>query len=312
MAGDGANMKGRILAILRESEGSVSRETIGTGLGVPAAIEKEIQELRSLGYDIGISPQGYLLGEPLDALFPWEFPRREDRIHYHEEVASTMDIARDLARDGCPDFTVVIAGRQVKGRGRLKRTWLSSEGGLYFNTVLRPQFPPAQSYKVNFLASLVLSQVLHRDYGIDARVKWPNDVLVEGEKISGMLAEMETEAGGISYINLGIGINVNNDPAPVELRATSVKSLLGREVSRRDLLAGFLDVFQRRMGDIATDDVIAEWKRHTMTLNQKVRIVTTQAVSEGVAIDVTETGALLLKQPDGTVKTVVYGDCFLV
>lgn len=306
-------MKGRILSILRQSEAMVALERLSTDLEIPVvSLEKEIQQLRELGYEIDSAPGGYRLGRSPDIPFPWEFPGRESHIHYFDEVSSTMDIARDLARQDCPHLTVVIAGRQAKGRGRLKRTWLSAEGGLFFNMVLRPPIPPSLSYKVNFIASLVLSRTLQNLYGINARVKWPNDVLVDGKKISGILAEMEADADRVSYINIGIGINVNNDPTSVELKATSVRKVLNRTVSRRDLLSEFLDAFEKRLDRIVSDDVISEWKQETITLNQKVQIVTTQGVSEGIAIDVTDTGALLLQQADGTIKTVVYGDCFLV
>jgi len=306
-------MKGHILSVLRSSKTSVSAENLCTDLGLSKpALELEMKELKTLGYGIDSGPGNYRLTDDRDALYPWEFRGREDRTHYYDEVLSTMDIARDMARDGCPHMTVVIADRQTQGRGRLRRTWLSSEGGLYFNMVLRPGIPPNQGYKTNFLASLVLAQILEEKYGIDARVKWPNDVLVHGEKVSGILAELEALGTRIDFINMGIGINVNNDPRPSEQKATSVKRLMDQDVSRRDLLALFLDRFESRLKGIGKEDVISEWKRLTITLNKKVRIVTAQSVSEGIAVDVTDTGALLLEQADGSVKTVVYGDCFLV
>jgi BirA family biotin operon repressor/biotin-[acetyl-CoA-carboxylase] ligase len=247
-----------------------------------------------------------------DTLFPENFPGREEKIRYFEEVSSTMDIARDLARNGCPHFTVVIADHQVKGRGRLKRAWISSQGGLYFTLILRPRLTPLQSYKINFLASLVLAKVLKQNYNINAGVKWPNDVLVEGKKISGILSEMETQGDRIEFINVGIGVNVNNDPANVEPKATSVQSILNRNVSRKDLLSDFLDEFEARLMTLAADDVVSQWKQHTVTLNQKVRIVTLHEVSEGIAVDVDQNGALLLSLSDGSIKTILYGDCFPV
>jgi len=247
-----------------------------------------------------------------DTVFPGDFPGREDKIKYFKEISSTMDVARELAQTGCPHSTVVIADRQVKGRGRLKRTWVSEKGGLYFTLVLRPQLSPLESYKVNFLASLVLAKTLRQKYSINAGVKWPNDILVGGKKISGILSEMETQTDRIDYINLGMGINVNNDPSGVEPKATSVKKILNRNVSRKDLLTDFLNEFEARLCTVATDDVIFQWKQHTVTLNQKVRIVTHHEVSEGIAIDVDQNGALLLAQSDGLVKTILYGDCFLV
>jgi len=247
-----------------------------------------------------------------DRLCPEDFPGRENKIRYFEEIPSTMDIARELARTGSPHFTVVIADRQTKGRGRLKRSWISDQGGLYFTVVLRPRLSPQQSYKINFLASLVLAELLRQKYSINAGVKWPNDVLVDGKKISGMLSEMETRDDGIDYVNLGIGINVNNDPTDVEKTATSIHKLVKEHISRKELLSDFLNKLESRLDTVAFDDVISEWKKYTVTLNQKVRILTQNETSEGVALDVDQNGALLLAQADGTVKTIVYGDCFPV
>ena len=248
--------------------------------------------------------------EDADALYPWNFPGRESYIHYLPEVESTMDIARELAREGCPEFTVVIAERQRKGRGRLKRVWLSADGGLYFTLVLRPQLPPMSSFKVNFGASLILTRVLRNMFGVNAMVKWPNDILVEGKKICGMLSEMEADAEKVAFVNVGIGINVNNDPQPVEQMAVSLKQILGEEVSRQRLLAAFLDELERFLYSADFDHVISAWKQYATTIGQQVKVVTHSAVSEGVAVDVDEDGALLLKCADGLFKKIIYGDCF--
>jgi len=108
----------------------------------------------------------------------------------YPEVSSTMDTAKEMAIKNCPDFTVVVAGRQTRGRGRLKRQWLSDDGGIYFTLVLRPDIPVPLSSRVNFLASLTLARVLRELFQIDAAVKWPNDILVDGHKISGMLSAL--------------------------------------------------------------------------------------------------------------------------
>jgi len=221
-----------------------------------------------------------------------------------------MDIARDMARKGCRDFTVVIAGCQKKGRGRLKRVWLSSEGGLYFTIVVRPQIHPALSSRVNFCASLVLAQTLRRIFDVNAGVKWPNDILVDGRKVVGMLSEMEAEADIVTFVNIGLGINVNNDPSDKVPTASSLKKILGRDISRKELLSVFLDQFETRINNKGFEDVISEWKKNSITLKRHVKIVTNNNVSEGVAIDVDENGALILKVKDGSTKKIIYGDCF--
>lgn len=304
-------MKGKILNILRADNRIVSGQALSAQLGISrVSIWKHIRKLQELGYRINSTPKGYQLIDSPDALFSWEFPGRESRIHYFPEVTSTMDIARDMARKGCPHFTVVIAGRQQKGRGRLKRTWFSAEGGLYFTMVLRPEIPIALAPRLNFLASLVLARTLRNLYGIDAGVKWPNDILVQGKKLSGMLSEMEAEADLVSFVNIGIGVNVNNDPTDKEPAAISLKKLQKKAFSRKELLIRFLNEFENRLDTVSHDKVISEWKRYTMTLNQPVRIVTTRDSTEGIAVDVDENGALILKLTNGSLKKIVSGDCY--
>lgn len=229
---------------------------------------------------------------------------------YHAELASTMDTAKELARKGCPDFTTVIAGRQTSGRGRLDRPWSSEKGGLYFTMVLRPDLPPVLSFRVSFLASLTLAEILNELFAIDVRVKWPNDLLVDEGKICGMLSELEAEADRVRFINIGIGLNVNNNPPRIEPAATSLKAILGRRVSRKEILSRYLDLFEAQMKAAAYDDVIDRWKQFTVTLNRHVRVVTNRDVYAGKAVDVDDTGALILKCSDGSLKTIRYGDCF--
>jgi BirA family biotin operon repressor/biotin-[acetyl-CoA-carboxylase] ligase len=261
-------MKGQILKILKTKAGIVSGQALSDKLGISrVAIWKHIQKLQALGYDILATTKGYRLDNSPDVPYPWEFPGRESKIFYYPELPSTMDAAKDLARKDCPHFTTVIAGRQISGRGRLQREWLSEKGGLYFTMVLRPDLPPVLSFRVSFLASLTLAGILHEVFGIDARVKWPNDILVDERKIAGM-------------------------------------------VSKKDLLSRYLDAFEHRMQTTAFDGIIAEWKQYTVTLNRDVRVVTTHEVLAGKAVDVDDTGALILKCADGSLKKILYGDCF--
>lgn len=304
-------MKGKILNILRDEKNIVSGEILSDRLGISrVSIWKHIKKLREIGYPIEATSKGYCLISTPDLLYPWEFGDRESKIHYFDAVDSTMDVARELARNNCPHFTVVIAGRQTKGRGRLKRTWLSSEGGLYFSMILRPKIPPALSSRVNFAASMILARTLRKMFEIDAMVKWPNDILIDGRKVSGLLSEMEAETDRVRFINVGVGINVNNDPTVREPMAISLKKILGRKISRRALLSEFLNSFESRLNHGALENVVFEWKKYAETLNRQVRIVTNREISEGLAIDVDKNGALILKLADGSLKKITHGDCF--
>jgi len=304
-------MKSRILKILKDSEDIVSGQLLSAQLGISrVSVWKHIQKLQALGYGIVSSAKGYRLENSPDVPYPWEFPGRESTIIYHEELSSTMDTAKELARQGCPDFTTVIAGRQVSGRGRLKRKWVSDKGGLYFTMILRPDLPPMLSFKVSFLASLTLARTIIDLFGIDVRLKWPNDLLVDERKICGMLSELEAEADRVVFINVGLGLNVNNDPSGLEPAATSLKAILGRNISKKEILALFLNAFEQRMQTGGYDHVIEDWKTYTVTLNREVRVVTTREVLTGRAVDVDDNGALVLQQPDGSLQKILYGDCF--
>jgi len=305
-------MKAEILKALRESEGVVSGSALCAALGVSrVAVWKHLQRLQAHGYVIETGPKGYRLLSAPDGLFPWEFPGRTERVTFLPEAVSTMDIAKEMARKGCPDFTVVIAERQTQGRGRLRRVWQSAAGGLYVTVVLRPDLPVLISSRVNFLASMTLARLLREGYGVAAGVKWPNDILVQGRKLCGLLSEMEAEGERVAFINIGIGLNVNNDTAGVEPPAVSLKALLGREVSRRELLTRFLDEFEAGIAAGAWDAVIPAWKAYSVTLDKPVRIVTLKEELRGIAVDVDENGALILREPDGSLKHIIYGDCFL-
>jgi BirA family transcriptional regulator, biotin operon repressor / biotin---[acetyl-CoA-carboxylase] ligase len=304
-------MKAQILKLLRSRGTAVSEEQLSDTLGISVtSVAEHIIKLQELGYQITSTSKGYRLIDSPDIPFPWEFEGHGFNILYYPEVSSTMDTAKTLARNNCPEFTVVIAGRQTRGRGRLKRQWLSDDGGLYFTMVLRPDIPVRLSSRVNFLASLILARVLRELFQIDAAVKWPNDILVDGYKISGMLSELETETDRVLFLNIGMGINVNNDPSVVEAGAASLKKITGREISKNMLLTRFLKGFKTSLKEINLEHVISEWKKYTVTLNRHVKIVTHKEISEGLAVDVEEDGALVLELADGRRKKIVYGDCF--
>lgn len=304
-------MKSEILRTLMAEKTVVSGERLSGLLNISrVAVWKHIKKLQELGYKIESSPRGYeLLGRP-DIPYSWEFPNYQDRVHYFAEVVSTMDIARDLARKGVPHFSAVVADRQSKGRGRLDRQWYSENGGVYFTIIIRPEIAPVMSFKFGFSASVALVRVIREFYVADAKIKWPNDILVDKKKLSGMLSEMETESDLVKYMNIGMGINVNNDPRAAEPEATSLKIFLKRNVSRVKLLERFLNEFESILSRIESEDIVSMWKQYSDTLNRPVKIVTIHEQIEGIARDVDETGALVLELSDGFIRRMAYGDCF--
>jgi len=305
-------MKRRILQFLQDAKDIVSGEQMSARLGVSrVSVWKHVRGLQAAGYPIESTPKGYRIAGRPDILQPWEFPGREARLHCHREVDSTMSLARRMAREGCPAFTVVTADRQTKGRGRLGRAWHSRPGGLYFTIVLRPDLPPQLSSLTTFAAGLTWVELLEEDYGIAVGLKWPNDMMADERKLSGMLSEMEARGDRLTFVNIGIGLNVNNDPGADEPGAVALSRMAGRPLSRRDLLENFLDRFESRMRDPhGLDHIIAAWRLHAVTLNRPVKIVTTRETIEGTACDVDDTGALILELADGSRQRILHGDCF--
>ena len=304
-------MKKQILQLLRQNSQQISGEKLSSSLGVSrVTVWKHIKGLISHGYDIAATAKGYRLrGEP-DTPFAWEDPERSERIHYFESVGSTMDVARDLARKGCPHLSIVVSDLQGEGRGRMRRVWHSDGGGLYFTIVLRLAMPPQHIGRVNFYASSILAETLREDYAVEANVKWPNDILVDGRKLCGMLSEMEAEGEMVTFLNIGIGINVNNDPTLLEPKAMSLKKLLNRPIIRKELLRAYLNRFEQDLDFAMSEAVINRWKTYNATLGHSVKVVTHNETVEGIAVDVDSDGALLVEQADGTIKRMIYGDCF--
>ena len=231
-------------------------------------------------------------------------------LHHLAETGSTMDVARNLALEGCPHFTVVVADTQTGGRGRMDRTWRSDPGGLYMTLVLRPDIPAADGLKLTFLASLTLAQTVRRCCNIDAGVKWPNDILVKEKKLAGLLSEMQAAGSRIDFVNIGIGINVNNDPARFEPGATSIKAETGATFSREVLLDEFLGALKAGLQNTSLPSVIQQWKTLAVSLGRPVTVITPRETVTGTAEDVNESGALLVRMSDGDLREICYGDCF--
>ncbi|NWF77642.1 MAG: biotin--[acetyl-CoA-carboxylase] ligase [Chloroflexi bacterium] len=303
-------MKSQILKALRESGDYVSGETLSKQLGVSrVSIWKHIQGLKDDGYVIEAVPRGYRLVSSPDLLLPYEFPGLEQRIYYFAEISSTMDAARELAKKGAEEGTIVIAETQTRGRGRLSREWLSPEGGIYFTLILRPRISPAYAPRINLMAAVAVAATIRKLYRLKAELKWPNDVLVAGKKVCGILAEMDAEMDVVNFVNVGIGINANTPIRQLGKTATSLKDALGKEISRKELLSALLIEIEQRQPLLMKADLLEEWKKLSVTLNKDVRIISLGEEVIGQAIDIDATGALIVKGKDGSVRTVLVGDC---
>ena len=303
-------IEGKILRAFQDSGDYVSGETLSRVLGISrVSIWKHIRSPKEDGYIVEASHKGYRLISSPDLLLPCEFPGWERKIHHFRELSSTMDVARELARKGADAGTIVIAECQTQGKGRLSREWLSPEGGIYFSVILRPQISPIYAPRINLMASIAVATTIRKLFGLKAELKWPNDVLIEGKKVCGILAEMDAEVDAINFVNLGIGINVNSSVPQFEKTATSLKDELGKEISRKEFLSSVLTEMDGQQALLTKADLLEEWKSISATLNKQVRIVAPGETIEGQAVDIDTNGALIVRSKDGTLRTVVAGDC---
>ena len=321
-------LRADILALLRSmGEGYVSGEEIASRLGISrTAVWKHIQELREAGYEIeSRSRNGYrLMGSP-DRLLPAEIERHLQteilgrHIVYSESTQSTNEDAKKLAAAGAADGTVVVTEFQGDGHGRLARGWFSPYGkGALFSVILRPQFAlPQEAPKFTLLAAVAVVKAM-KSCGVEAGIKWPNDVLIDGKKSTGILTDMSAAMECINYIVIGIGVNVNTDaadfPEEVRKKATSMKLAAGHSIDRARFVGELLNILERLLHQAQREGfapILDAWRRDSITLGQDVRVIgmneAVDATFEGRAVDIDAYGALLVDTPQGQ-RRVLAGD----
>jgi BirA family biotin operon repressor/biotin-[acetyl-CoA-carboxylase] ligase len=302
--------KKQILKALRDYGDYLSGETLSEQLGISrVSIWKHIRSLKENGYLIDASAKGYRLVSSPDLMLPYEFPGLEERIHYFSEIGSTMDVARELARKGAKEGTLVIAEIQAHGRGRLSREWLSPKGGIYFTMVLRPKISPIYAPRINLMIAIAVATAIRKLFGIKVELKWPNDVLIVGRKVCGILAEMDSEMDVINFVNVGIGINANTSVPQFEKTATSLKAALGRKISRKEFLRVLLREIEGWQPLLMKEDLLVEWRKLSITLNRDVKVIAQGEVIVGRAIDIDAAGALIVEEDDGSLRKAMAGDC---
>jgi biotin-[acetyl-CoA-carboxylase] ligase BirA-like protein len=239
-------------------------------------------------------------------------------IRHFREVTSTNDIAKELAAKGAEEGTVVIAETQTQGRGRIGRRWASPTGGIWFSTVLRPDVTPKDALRLTLTAAVAVAHAIRETLELNAEIKWPNDVLIHGRKVCGILTEMSTRGQTVDFVTLGIGINANVDidTFPENLRAslTSLRTELKREVNRESLLQALLEELENQYKILIQQgfgQILKEWKSLAMFLGSYVEVAVYDEKLSGFATDVDHNGALLIKTQDGRIRKVTSGDVTL-
>jgi BirA family biotin operon repressor/biotin-[acetyl-CoA-carboxylase] ligase len=319
----------QILNALRAArDGAVSGADLSQKLHVSrAAIWARIEDLRSLGYDIEASPhRGYRLLSAPDVLHADDLISRLGKtevigrdIRVFEETTSTNDVIEKLARDGVKEGVVVFAESQTRGRGRLGRKWMSpAKRGLWFSVLLRPDLRPQETTRLNVASATALRRAIESQTGLKPEIKWPNDILIHGKKVAGILTELSGELDHVKYVVLGIGVDVNLSQGdfPTELRklATSLKAELGKPVSRPELAVVILRELDRDYARITSGQFAAvadEWEEHGTTIGQEVTIRTGDRRIRGRAESLGEDGELLLRTEHGHLERIIGGDVTL-
>jgi BirA family biotin operon repressor/biotin-[acetyl-CoA-carboxylase] ligase len=235
-------------------------------------------------------------------------------VLYLPSVPSTMDAAKDVARRGCREGVIVIADEQTAGKGRLGRSWVTPTGSsIAVSVVLRPEL--SQLSALTMIASLAVTRGIEQVTGLHPTIKWPNDVLINGKKICGILIDSELRGDKVDWAVMGIGINVNLEPSrfpEIATVATSLSAELGREVSRLDVLCSFLtELEQLYIASRKGRPFYHEWRRRLETLGKQVRVTSGGIAEEGTAESVDRDGNLLLRRRDGSLTTIVAGDVTL-
>jgi len=236
-------------------------------------------------------------------------------ILHLDEVDSTNNVARDLAREGCGEGTLVLAEVQTAGRGREGRRWYSPRGGAWMSIVLKPKLVRAAPSLLNLAAGVAVCKAIRRQLSLEAFVKWPNDVMVQGRKVCGILAEAFTHDGE-QFVILGIGINVSGSTSsyPEEFRADaiSLEEATRREVDRNSIVAGVLEELEALYPRTLTDEhaasaMLDEWQRLSCMLGKRVTVEAGEAKFTGIADRVDKDGALILRRPDGSEQRILSG-----
>lgn len=314
--------KTEVLTLLRESTDYLSGQELCGRLGVSrTAVWKIINQLKEEGYEIeAVQNRGYRLIASPDLLGESEI---KSRLHtrwagkeliFRPVTGSTNIDAKAAAEEGAPEGTLVVTEQQEAGRGRRGRGWFSPEGcNLYFTLLLRPECAPDQACMLTLVMALAVAGAV-RQLGLDAGIKWPNDVVIAGKKVCGILTEMSAEPDFIHYVVIGTGVNVNQETFPEEIAgtATSLRIEKGERIKRAELLAAVMEHFERAYETFRTSwdlsGLAAEYESLLLNKDRPVRVLDPKGAFEGTARGINEKGELLVERQDGSVERVYAGE----
>lgn len=317
-------MKRKLLKFLKENKGTfISGEEIATELGVSrTSIWKIIKQMKEEGYKIDSAPRkGYKLILDEDIINAQELnieladSMYHNKIHYFEEIGSTSTYAKELASKECESGSLIISELQVDGRGRLGRNWESPKGsGIWMSLVLKPDLAPTKASKITQITAAAVVLAVNKIYKLDAKIKWPNDIVIDGKKICGILTEMNAELNHINYVVVGIGVNVNTEEFPSDLidKATSIAKVTSEKSNRIPLIGEILKAFEELyieyLNGYDFEKILEINKKYSATIGNEVVVTRRNDVVRGFAYDLNNEGELLIRKEDDQIETVYYGE----
>ena len=303
-------MKEEILKMLRETDGYISGQELCNKFGVSrTAIWKVMKQLKEAGYNIEAQQnKGYHIVSAPDVMDAaelksiWKPKWVGCEILYFDSIDSTNTKAQELAEKGYPSGTLVVADKQIAGKGRRGRNWESPSGcGIFMTLMLKPDINPNNASMLTLVSALAVAKALADITGKDAKIKWPNDIVIDGRKVCGILTEMSAQFDYINNIVIGIGINVNNSSFPEEISATASSLRLlsgGQKYRRAEIIEKIMEYFEKYYSIfLETEDLSAlvnEYDAMLVNMKKQVKVLDPKEPFEGKAMGITKTGELIV------------------
>ena len=315
-------MQEKIIKLLRKSDGFVSGEEISRQLNVSrSAVWKAINALRAQGYQIeSVTNRGYHLKETPDVVSAVEIKNGlrafviGQNIVSLQSVDSTNEEAKRQAQKGAPHGSVFVAEEQTLGKGRLGRHWIAEpQTGAWMSVLLRPDLGVRDVMQITLIAGLAVSRAITGLCGCNAQIKWPNDVVINGKKVCGILTEMAAESECIHYLVIGIGVNVNHRAFPEEIshKATSLFLETGKAIPRAAVVRAVLEELEILYDQFVAspfEDILSAYRKNCVTLGRRVSFQRQEETYSGIAEDVNEEGDLLVRLSGGELIRVNSGE----
>ena len=312
-------MKSEILRLLKESDTYISGQQLCEQFQVSrTAIWKVIDQLKKEGYEIeAVRNKGYRLIDSPDVMSKAEIESLVDtkwagkNVVYYDEIDSTNNRAKEAGDNGAAHGTLFVADMQVAGKGRRGRVWKSPSGS---SILLRPDLIPTKAPMLTLVMAQSVAEGIQEVTGLETKIKWPNDIVVNGRKICGILTEMSTEIDYINHVVIGVGINVNQDTFPDDIKATasSLKLELGKSVKRSELIAAVMKSFEKCYEIfIETEDLSGLQELYNSMLvnkDREVKVLEPGNEYKAHAIGINQTGELIVRTPDGKEKEIYAGE----